>query len=86
MMSARPGPRVAWTLTDDTAYVARVPSGPIIVLEGPAAVIWDELAADGDVATLTARVAARITDAPPDADATVQHVVARLRDEGLLGP
>ncbi|WP_308467505.1 PqqD family peptide modification chaperone [Rathayibacter soli] len=84
MTSARPAPGVAWMTLDDTAYVARMPSGPIIVLGGPAAVIWDELATDGDFATLTARVAERMTDVPSDADATVMDVVASLSNEGLL--
>lgn len=75
---------VAWITAESAAYVAHIPSGPIVVLTGPAAVIWDELAIDGDVATLTQRVTARMSDVPPDADATVEQVVERLQEEGLL--
>jgi hypothetical protein len=75
---------VAWVTADSAAYVARIPSGPIVVLTGPAAVIWDELTIDGDAATLTERVSERMSDVPPDADASVKHVVERLQAEGLL--
>lgn len=86
MTRLRPTPDVAWTTADGAAYVAKVPSGPIIVLTGAAAIVWDEIGVDGDVATLTARVAARITNAPPDADGAVMRVVASLREEELLAP
>jgi hypothetical protein len=84
MTLSQPAPGLAWTTADDHAYVARMPSGPIVVLSGPAAVIWDELTVDGDTATLTARVTARLTNAPDDADAIVHHVVEQLRSDGLL--
>jgi hypothetical protein len=84
MTGVRRAAGVAWVTTDSAAYVARVPSGPIVVLTGPAAVIWDELTVDGDVGTLTERVSERMSDVPPDADATVKQVVERLQAEGLL--
>lgn len=40
----RPGPRTGVTVSDDgtAVYLAHLPAGPIVVLEGAAAVIWDE--------------------------------------------
>jgi hypothetical protein len=84
MTGIQRAPGIAWVVADSTAYVARIPSGPIVVLTGPAAVIWDELMTDGDAITLAARVSARMSDVPPDADATVKQVVEHLLAEGLL--
>jgi hypothetical protein len=84
MTCLRQAPGIAWITAEGAAYVAHIPSGPIIVLTGPAAVIWDELTIDGDAATLTERVSERMSDVPPDADATVKQVVERLQAEGLL--
>ena len=40
MTAYRPGPGIATEQHDDAVYVARLPDGPIIVLEGTAALIW----------------------------------------------
>jgi hypothetical protein len=64
-------------------YAARLPMGPIVVLEGIAALIWDEAFA-GDRETISDRVAAA-TDAAPDAiRAHVDAFVADLVARGLL--
>ena len=61
----------------------RLPDGPIVVLDGIAALIWDE-ACTGDRETITERVA-EATDAAPDAiRADVDAFVADLVARGLL--
>ena len=66
-----------------TVYVANVWSGPIVVLEGSAAVIWQQAMA-GDLETIPDRVAA-ITGA--DLDLITPEVEGFVRDlvgRGLL--
>ena len=68
---------------EDVLYVATLPDGPILVLDGISALIWDE-ACGGDRATIVNRVAAA-TNATPDAiRADVEAFVAELVARGLL--
>lgn len=86
-MTLRLGDDVAVHLEDDAAYVARVPEGPIHVLDQVAAIIWEE-AVDADRATVAARVAERtgadVHEIAPDVDAFVGNLVALglLADDG----
>ena len=74
---------VAWTRHDGRVYVAAVPAGPIAVLEGTAALIW-ELALDGSGTTLTERVAVA-TGQPVDmVREDVITFVRQLMDSGWL--
>lgn len=66
-------------------YVACLPGGPIVVLRGTAALVWQE-ALDGPESTLVERVAQRIgADAEaPNIEADVMAFVENLLAEGLL--
>ncbi|MGR0218617.1 PqqD family protein [Agromyces sp. ZXT2-6] len=68
---------------DGVVYAAPLPSGPIVVLEGVAALIWDEACA-GDRATITERVAEATDVAPEAIRADVEVFVADLVARGLL--
>lgn len=78
----RPGD-VAVLDHDGTVYAARLPDGPIVVLEGVAALIWDEACA-GDRGTITDRVAAATDVAPDLIRADVDSFVTDLVARGLL--
>jgi hypothetical protein len=74
---------VAWVSQDDldaadepTAYVARLPSGPPILLEGSGCVVWLALADGGTVEELAAAAGA-MTGASPD---EIKDDVAMLVD------
>ncbi len=68
---------------DGVAYVAPLPCGPIVVLEGSAVLVWNE-ARSGQRATVADRVAA-LTGVPPDAiRPQVDAFVADLVALGLL--
>ncbi|MCD2441010.1 PqqD family protein [Agromyces sp. SYSU K20354] len=83
MTRLRRAPGTATLDVDGTVYAASLPGGPIIVLEGIAALIWDEACA-GDRETIVERVAAA-TDAPTDEiRAHVDAFVADLVARGLL--
>ena len=64
MTRLRPASGVGIVEYDDIVYAARLPDGPIVVLDGGAAAIWVE-ACDGPRSTLADRVAA-VTDAAVD--------------------
>lgn len=83
MSAYRPGRAVGVVEGDDAIYVATLPAGPIVVLEGVAALIWIE-ACEGDRETLVERVA-EATDASPDTvRGHVESFVADLVGRGLL--
>lgn len=82
MSGYRPAGSVGVIEEDGVVYVARLPNGPIAVLDGIAALIWAEACSDRE--SIADRVA-ELTDAAPDAirgdvDAFVADLVAR----GLL--
>ncbi len=83
MTAYRPASGVAVEQFEDAVYIARLPDGPIIALEGTAAVIWSEAcsSAPGPIADRVAhhvdRDAAQIA---PDVELFIQDLVA----QGLL--
>ena len=81
--SSGPAPGVAVVEEGDAVYVARLPDGPIAVLDGVAALIWTEACA-GDRETVAARVAAALEPPAEDIDRAVDEFVAGLVDRGLL--
>ena len=83
MSGLRPAAGVAVIDAGDTTYIARLPLGPIAVLEGVAAVIWAE-ACTGDRESLASRVSA-VFETP--VEGIVEHIdrfVADLIARGLL--
>lgn len=83
MTRLRPAHGVGTVESDGTVYAATLPDGPIVVLDGVAALIWVE-ALSGERATLADRVAAA-TDVAADAiRADVEAFVADLVARGLL--
>jgi hypothetical protein len=81
----RPGPDTGVVVSDDgrSVFVARLPGGPLLVLEGPAAVIWAE-ATSAPAQGWVSRVAASV-DQPEDAiSAEVTAFVDDLRARDLL--
>jgi hypothetical protein len=77
-----PASDLATEVVDDAVYAARLPSGPIVVLEGVSAVIWEEACADGD--RVVEHVAARTGRAPEEIAESVTAFVDRLVADGLL--
>ncbi len=81
----RPGPDAGVTRSDDgrSVYVARLPGGPLVVLEGVAALIWGE-ATSAPATGWVARVA-ELFEQPEDAiEDDVKAFVAELGARGLL--
>ena len=81
----RPAPDVGVTLSVDgaTVYVARLPAGPILVLDGAGAVIWCE-ATDGSADGWIERVADAFDVPAAGIAADVLAFVHSLRDDRLL--
>ena len=80
----RPGADVGVTTGDDgTVYVARLPAGPILVLDGPGAVIWTE-ATEGPFDGWVDRVADAFDLPASRIAAEVLAFVHSLRSQGLL--
>lgn len=78
------GPIAVWD-ADTAVFVAVLPSGPIRVLQGTAAVIWRALS-DGAPETTAERVAARTGAEVADIRADVDSFVQELRAAGVLPP
>lgn len=70
---------------DLTVYVASLPGGPLVVLEGPAAVIWSE-ATGGPAIGWVGRVADAVGRAEEEIAADTETFVADLCARGLLRP
>jgi hypothetical protein len=66
-----------------TLYVAPLPDGPIVVLDGVAALIWAEACA-GDRENLSSRVAASLDPPGEDIEREVEAFVSTLVERGLL--
>ncbi|WP_353814432.1 PqqD family protein [Agromyces sp. SYSU T00266] len=79
----RPSPATAQLVQDDVRYAALLPSGPIVVFDGVARVIWAE-ACDGPAATIVDRVAASTGAEPDEIREDVERFVAELVTLGLL--
>ena len=83
MNGYRPADGMGIVEHEELLYVATLPDGPIIVLDGISALIWDEACGD-DRETIVDRVA-ELTAAAPDAiRAHVEGFVADLVARGLL--
>lgn len=83
MTAYRPGRGIAMEQHDDAVYVARLPDGPIIVLEGTAALIWME-ACSHEPGAIVDRVGEQVDrDTGEIADAVVRFV-EDLVAQGLL--
>ena len=83
MTAYRPGDAVGIVDHEEKLYVANLPDGPIVVLDGISALIWDEACA-GPRETIVDRVAAATTAAPDAIRAHVEGFVADLVGRGLL--
>lgn len=70
-------PHVAWVEDEGVVYVAALPDGPPLVLEGPGAVVWHALLPGGSVDDVAERVAAEVG---ASADAVVLDVAGFLDD------
>ena len=81
----RPGSDTGVTVSEEgrTVYLAHLPAGPILVLEGAAAVIWDEgttAPADGWLERVAASVGQPVEAIAADVDAFVSD----LRERHLI--
>ena len=83
MNGYRPGDAVGVVDYEDVLYVATLPDGPIVVLDGISALIWDEACA-GPRESIVERVAAATTAMPEAIRAHVERFVADLVSRGLL--
>ncbi|BDZ54902.1 PqqD family protein [Agromyces marinus] len=79
----RPSPATSQLVHDGVRYAAVLPSGPIVVLDGIAGLIWKQ-ACTGQPATIVDRVAGATGTAPDEVRADVEHFVAELVALGLL--
>lgn len=81
----RPGPDTGVTVGDDgqTVYLAHLPAGPILVLEGAAAVIWDE-GTTAPTEGWVGRVAASVGEPVGAIAADVEAFVSDLRERRLI--
>lgn len=81
---------VAWTCREEDGrpriFVASLPHGPILVLEGSSAVIWEQAVEGGD-AGLPERVARAVDEPLESVRDEVEVFVVQLVERGLLsGP
>lgn len=67
----------------DHVFLAKLPAGPIITLDGVGAVVWRE-ALNGSRDTLAARVGSACAANPDEVRADVDAFVGRLVDLGFL--
>lgn len=83
MTAYRLAPRVAVERREGTVYVACLPDGPIIALEGTAAVIWSE-ACSSAAGPIADRVADHIDRDAAEIAADVERFIHDLVAQGLL--
>ncbi len=83
MTGLRPAPSTGHFSEGDTVYAARLPDGPIVVLDGVAALIWNE-ACSGDRESIADRVAGATDTAPEAIRGDVHAFLADLLARGLL--
>lgn len=79
----RPASRVGVEQREATVYVARLPDGPIIVLEGTAALIWME-ACSSAPRTIAERVGDHVDRGAAEIAAEIDRFVRDLVAQGLL--
>ena len=82
-----PGPDVGVTLSHDgtSVYLAHLPDGPLVVLEGVAALIWQEATA-APASGWVGRVATAVGESEEHIGADVDAFVTDLRARHLLAP
>lgn len=83
MSVLRPAPRVAVLKQDDVIYVAKLPDGPILVLEGGAAAIWIE-ACRGERSSIAERLTDGTGVPAGDIRANVEKFIDEMLRSGLL--
>lgn len=76
---------VGYEVRGDVVYVARLPDGPLLVLDGPAALIWVEARSDAP-GTLAQRVADASGASVADIEGDIEAFTADLVAAGLLRP
>lgn len=83
----RPAPDTGVTVDEDghVVYLARLPGGPLVVLEGPAARIWVE-ATTAPAQGWTARVANAFGEQEEAIRGDVDRFVADLQRQSFLEP
>jgi hypothetical protein len=74
---------VAVEADDGVVFLARLPDGPIIVLQGTAALIWAE-ACGPDVGGVVHRVAEQVGRDAADIEHVVDDFLDDLVEQGLL--
>ena len=67
----------------DTVYLVRLPDGPLLVLEGPAATIWTE-ATTGGASGWVRRVAATFDETEERVAGDVRRLVSDLEERGII--
>jgi hypothetical protein len=80
----RPGADLAIERVDDVVYLARLPDGPIYVLEGSAAAIWDASLQEDDSQSLVSRVAALFGQSAEEVETGTKAFLEELVRGGLL--
>ena len=83
-MTVHVPPTTGWVRADDTAYVARLPDGPPLVLAGPGALVWDAIVEGGEVEDVVARVAAAAAESEAAVRPGVEAFVAGLVEAGVV--
>jgi hypothetical protein len=77
--AVRLSPRTGWVEEDGTVYVAALPDGPPLVLEGPGALVWWAVLDGGGLDDVVARVAdgagASVELVAPDVAAFLDQLV-----------
>jgi hypothetical protein len=80
----RVGRRCGWVEQGGTVYVARLPEGPPLVLDGSGAVVWTALLDGGTLDDVVARVAEATGESAPVVAAGVEGFVEGLLAAGVL--
>jgi hypothetical protein len=69
---------------EPTAYLARLPDGPIVVLRDTALTIWREAVNRTGQGSVAERVASTYGVSPDDVEADVEACIADLVENGVL--
>lgn len=84
--SVRVAAACGWVDDDDTVYVAALPDGPPLVLEGSGALVWRAVLGGGTVDEAVERVAAAAGESAAAVAAGVRGFVDDLVAAGVLEP
>lgn len=77
---------VAVEADDDVVWVAPLPDGPIVRLEGVASVLLEHFQQPARISDAVDACVALFADAPPDAHAQLEHQADYFISNGLLTP